>query len=67
MTATEPGGLVQGAADADLKTLTLNRSMATASASASNRCDGGFRVNGGSLFPGLRRLERDGLIRESGV
>lgn len=23
---------------------------------------GVFRVNGGSLFPGLRRLERDGLI-----
>src|SRR5262245_3185732 len=23
----------------------------------------GFRVNGGSLFPALRRLERDGLIR----
>ena len=25
--------------------------------------DGGFRVNAGSLFPGLRRLERDGLIQ----
>lgn len=24
---------------------------------------GGFRVNAGSLFPALRRLERDGLIR----
>jgi len=25
--------------------------------------DGGFQVNAGSLFPALRRLERDGLIR----
>ena len=25
--------------------------------------DGKFQVNGGSLFPALRRLERDGLIR----
>jgi PadR family transcriptional regulator len=25
--------------------------------------DGKFQINGGSLFPALRRLERDGLIR----
>ena len=54
MTAdAEPGGVVQGTLHMlILKTLTLEQIS-----------DGGFRVNAGSLFPGLRRLERDGLIR----
>ena len=28
---------------------------------------GAFQVNAGSLFPALRRLERDGLIKETGA
>lgn len=66
MTAdTRPGGLVQGTLHMlILKTLTLEPlhgyGIGVRLEQISN---GGFQVNAGSLFPALRRLERDGLIR----
>lgn len=66
MTAdAEPGGLVQGTLHMlILKTLTLEPLHGYGiGVRLEQISDGGFRVNAGSLFPGLRRLERDGLIR----
>ena len=61
----KPGGLVQGTLHMlILKTLTLEPlhgyGIGVRLEQISN---GGFHVNAGSLFPALRRLERDGLIR----
>ena len=60
-----PGGLVQGTLHMlILKTLTLEPLHGYGiGVRLEQISDGGFRVNAGSLFPGLRRLERDGLIR----
>ena len=66
MTAdTEPGGLVQGTLQMlILKTLTLEPLHGYGIGVRLEQISGGgFRVNAGSLFPGLRRLERDGLIK----
>lgn len=66
MTANaEPGGLVQGTLHMlILKTLTLEPLHGYGIGIRLEQIsDGGFRVNAGSLFPGLRRLERDGLIQ----
>ena len=62
---TGPGGLVQGTLHMlILKTLTLEPLHGYGiGVRLEQISDGGFRVNAGSLFPGLRRLERDGLIR----
>jgi transcriptional regulator len=59
------GGLVQGTLHMlILKTLTLEPLHGYGiGVRLEQISDGGFRVNAGSLFPGLRRLERDGLIR----
>jgi PadR family transcriptional regulator PadR len=59
------GGLVQGTLHMlILKTLTLEPlhgyGIGVRLEQISN---GGFEVNAGSLFPALRRLERDGLVR----
>jgi PadR family transcriptional regulator PadR len=65
MTAdTEPGGLVQGTLQMlILKTLTLEPLHGYGIGVRLEQIGGGaLRVNAGSLFPGLRRLERDGLI-----
>ena len=61
----QPGDLVQGTLHMlILKTLTLEPlhgyGIGVRLEQISARA---FRVNAGSLFPGLRRLERDGLIR----
>src|SRR6188472_209852 len=60
-----PGGLVQGTLHMlILKTLTLEPLHGYGiGVRLEQISDGGFRVNAGSLFPGLKRLERDGLIR----
>ena len=60
----EPGGLVQGTLQMlILKTLTLEPLHGYGIGVRLEQISGGgFRVNAGSLFPGLRRLERDGLI-----
>jgi len=66
MTAdAEPGGVVQGTLHMlILKTLTLEPLHGYGIGVRLEQISGGgFRVNAGSLFPGLRRLERDGLIR----
>ena len=66
MTAdAEPGDLVQGTLHMlILKTLTLEPLHGYGiGVRLEQISDRAFRVNAGSLFPGLRRLERDGLIR----
>ena len=59
------GGLVQGTLHMlILKTLTLEPLHGYGIGIRLEQIsEGGFLVNGGSLFPALRRLERDGLIR----
>ena len=59
------GGLVQGTLHMlILKTLTLEPLHGYGIGVRLEQISkGGFQVNGGSLFPALRRLERDGLIR----
>ena len=59
------GGLVQGTLHMlILKTLTLEPLHGYGIGVRLEQVSkGGFQVNGGSLFPALRRLERDGLIR----
>src|SRR5258708_39785104 len=61
---TAPGGLVQGTLQMlILKTLTLEPLHGYGIGVRLEQISGGgFRGNAGSLFPGLRRLERDGLI-----
>jgi transcriptional regulator len=61
----EPGGLVQGTLQMlILKTLTLEPLHGYGIGVRLEQISGGgFRVAAGSLFPGLRRLERDGLIK----
>lgn len=63
--APEPNGLVQGTLHMlILKTLTLEPLHGYGIGVRLEQVSGGgFQVNGGSLFPALRRLERDGLIR----
>jgi transcriptional regulator len=63
--APEPNGLVQGTLHMlILKTLTLEPLHGYGIGVRLEQISkGGFQVNGGSLFPALRRLERDGLIR----
>lgn len=58
------GGLVQGTLDMlILKTLDLQPMHGFGIGIRIEQISKGvFRVNGGSLFPALRRLERDGLI-----
>ena len=62
---TGEGGLVQGTLHMlILKTLTLEPLHGYGiGVRLEQISDGGFQVNAGSLFPALRRLERDGLIR----
>ena len=65
MTATpKPSGLVQGTLDMlILKTLALEPMHGYGIGVRLDQISKGvFRVNAGSLFPALRRLERDGLI-----
>lgn len=59
------GGLVQGTLHMlILKTLTLEPLHGYGiGVRLQQISEGGFHVNAGSLFPALRRLERDGLIR----
>lgn len=61
----KPGGLVQGTLHMlILKTLALEPLHGYGIGVRLEQISrGAFRVNAGSLFPGLRRLERDGLIR----
>jgi PadR family transcriptional regulator PadR len=61
----KPGGLVQGTLHMlILKTLTLEPLHGFGiGVRLEQISDGGFQVKAGSLFPALRRLERDGLIR----
>jgi transcriptional regulator len=61
---TAPGGLVQGTLQMlILKALTLEPLHGYGIGVRLEQISGGgFRVNAGSLFPALRRLERDGLI-----
>jgi transcriptional regulator len=61
----KPGGLVQGTLHMlILKTLTLEPLHGYGIGVRLEQISGGgFLVNGGSLFPALRRLERDALIR----
>jgi transcriptional regulator len=63
--AAEPGGLVQGTLHMlILKTLTLEPLHGYGIGVRLEQISGGgVVVNAGSLFPALRRLERDGLIR----
>jgi len=60
-----PDGLVQGTLHMlILKTLTLEPLHGYGIGVRLEQISkGGFQVNAGSLFPALRRLERDGLIR----
>ena len=62
--AAETNGLVQGTLDMlILKTLTLEPLHGYGIGVRLEQISrGGFLVNAGSLFPALRRLERDGLI-----
>ena len=62
---TKPGGLVQGTLHMlILKTLTLEPLHGYGiGVRLEQISQGGFQVQAGSLFPALRRLERDGLIR----
>src|SRR3990170_4967754 len=61
----KPSGIVQGTLHMlILKTLTLEPLHGYGiGVRLEQISEGGCRVNAGSLFPGLRRLERDGLIR----
>lgn len=61
----KPGGLVQGTMHMlILKTLTLEPLHGYGIGVRLEQISkGGFQVQAGSLFPALRRLERDGLIR----
>ena len=63
--ASEASGLVQGTLHMlILKTLTLEPLHGYGiGVRLEQISDRKFQVNGGSLFPALRRLERDGLIR----
>jgi PadR family transcriptional regulator, regulatory protein PadR len=63
--ASEPSGLVQGTLHMlILKTLSLEPLHGYGIGVRLEQISrGGFLVNAGSLFPALRRLERDGLIR----
>ena len=63
--AAGPGDLVPGTPHMlILKTLTLEPLHGYGIGLRLEQIGGtGFRVNAGSLFPALRRLERDGLIR----
>src|SRR5215510_38127 len=63
--ASEPNGLVQGTLHMlILKTLTLEPlHVYGIGVRLEQISGGGFLVNAGSLFPALRRLERDALIR----
>ena len=65
MTADAPGELVKGTLHMlILKTLTLEPLHGYGiGVRLEQISDGKFLINGGSLFPALRRLERDGLIR----
>ena len=60
-----PSGLVQGTLDMlILKTLALEPMHGYGIGVRIEQISRGvFQVNGGSLFPAFRRLERDGLIR----
>jgi transcriptional regulator len=60
----KPGGLVQGTLDMlVLKTLALEPLHGYGIGVRIEQMSRGvFQINGGSLFPALRRLERDGLI-----
>ena len=62
--AAEANGIVQGTLDMlILKTLTLEPLHGYGIGVRLEQISrGGFLVNAGSLFPALRRLERDGLI-----
>jgi transcriptional regulator len=64
MASKAKGGLVQGTLDMlILKTLDLEALHGFGIGIRIEQISKGvFRVNGGSLFPALRRLERDGLI-----
>ena len=64
MASDKPSGLVQGTLDMlILKTLALEPMHGYGIGVRLEQISRGvFRVNAGSLFPGLRRLERDGLI-----
>jgi transcriptional regulator len=63
--AGKPSGLVQGTLDMlILKTLALEPMHGYGIGARIEQISKGvFQVNAGSLFPGFRRLERDGLIR----
>jgi transcriptional regulator len=63
--ADKPSGLVQGTLDMlILKTLGLEPMHGYGIGVRLEQISRGtFRVNAGSLFPALRRLERDGLIK----
>jgi PadR family transcriptional regulator, regulatory protein PadR len=63
----KPAGLVQGTLDMlILKTLALEPMHGWGIGLRLQQISKGiFQVNGGSLFPALRRLERDGLIKGS--
>jgi PadR family transcriptional regulator PadR len=62
----KPSGLVQGTLDMlILKTLALEPMHGFGIGARIEQISKGvFQVNAGSLFPALRRLERDGLIRD---
>lgn len=63
-TEQKPGGLVQGTLHMlILKTLALEPMHGYGVGVRLEQISkGAFRINAGSLFPALRRLERDGLI-----
>jgi transcriptional regulator len=65
MPEEQPSGLVQGTLHMlILKTLALEPMHGYGIGVRLEQISAGvFRVNAGSLFPALRRLERDGLIR----
>jgi len=65
MADVKPSGLVQGTLHMlILKTLALEPLHGYGIGMRLEQTSGGvFQVNAGSLFPALRRLERDGLIR----
>lgn len=65
MTTEKPSGLVQGTLDMlILKTLALEPMHGYGIVIRIGQISNGvFQVNAGSLFPALRRLDRDGLIK----
>jgi transcriptional regulator len=65
MGSDKRSGLVQGTLDMlVLKTLDVEEAHAYAlNVRLTETSAGVFRVNAGSLFPAIRRLERDGLIK----